>query len=59
MDEQRHIDILVRANRQILEQMRDMKKAGDALADRFVGVEINVQDAEALAAWRKSTEAMK
>ena len=58
MDELRHIDILTRANRQILEQMRAMKIAGDAMADRFVGREITVKDTEAIAEWQKSTAAM-
>lgn len=59
MDELRHIDILTLANRQILEQMRAMKKAGDALADRFVGRLITIEDTEAIAEWHKAVESMK
>ena len=63
ISEQRHIDILVRANRQLLTQMRAMKVAGDAVVAFVVNPPAEaaeaVESGRAIQVWRESCASMK
>lgn len=63
MDERRHIDILVRANRQLLEQIHEMRQAGNALIPWLEAIEdprINfVALGQSIGQWREACSQMK